>query len=80
MITSSYVKLIPIQQAQFVSQIAKHVLANGNKTTILRYTKEFQTIIKMSYIDQHMEGKRRIFSHFTHGTKHQRSHLIIRHV
>ena len=42
----SYVKLIPVQQAQ----ITKYTLANGNKAAILRYTKEFQTVIKMSSI------------------------------
>ena len=40
----SYVKLIPVQQAQ----IAKYALASGNKAAILlRYTKEFQT--EMNY-------------------------------
>ena len=41
-----YVKLTPVQQAQ----IAKYALANGNKAAILRYTKEFQTEIKMSLV------------------------------
>ena len=41
-----YVKLTPVQQAQ----IAKYALANGNKAAILRYTKEFQTEIKMSSV------------------------------
>ena len=39
-------KLTPVQQAQ----IAKYALANGNKAAILRYTKEFQTVIKMSSV------------------------------
>ena len=42
----SYVKLTPVQQAQ----IAKYALANGNKAAIVRYTKEFQTQIKMSSV------------------------------
>ena len=45
----SYVKLMPVQQAQ----IAKYALASGNKAAILlRYTKEFQTEInyKMSSV------------------------------
>ena len=41
-----YLKLTPVQQAQ----IAKYALANGNKAAILRYTNEFQTVIKMSSI------------------------------
>ena len=42
----SYVKLIPVQQAQ----IAKYVLASGNKTAfLLRYTKEFQTETKKEF-------------------------------
>ena len=45
----SYVKLMPVQQAQ----IAKYALASGNKAAILlRYMKEFQTEIdyKMSSV------------------------------
>ena len=42
----SHIKLTPVQQAQ----IAKYALANGNKAAILRYTKEFQTQIKMSSV------------------------------
>ena len=32
------------------AQIAKYALTNGNKAAILRYTKEFQTEIKMSSV------------------------------
>ena len=39
-------KLTPVQKAQ----IAKYALANGNKAAILRYTKEFQTEVKMSSV------------------------------
>ena len=42
----SYMKLAPVQQAQ----IAKYALANGNKAAILRCTKVFQTVIKMSSV------------------------------
>ena len=42
----SYVKLTPVQQVQIV----KYALTNGNKAAILRYTKEFQTEIKMNSI------------------------------
>ena len=42
----SYVKLIPVQQAQ----VAKYALASDNKTAILlRYMKEFQTETKIGF-------------------------------
>ena len=39
----TYIKLTAVQQAQ----IAKYAVANGNKATIRRYTKEFSTEIKL---------------------------------